>query len=213
MITHVSRRMALYAGLGLSTQLAGCWGNRSETPPIHLNQNMDFQEKGESQERNQFFADGRAMRTPPDGTVAVGFLKDDDHLYRGLDSKGQVVDALPKGMLLNAQLLDRGEERFNIYCSPCHGVTGRGDGAATRHGGGMQVEPANFHDSVFQPAPLGYFFYVQSIGVGKMRSYAAQIPERDRWAIAAWLRVLQISHRAKKTDVSPASLTKTARAK
>jgi mono/diheme cytochrome c family protein len=172
---------------------------------------MDFQERGEAQELNGFFPDNRAMRTPPAGTVAVGHLQDDDHLYRGLNLDGTVADQLPAGIELGDALLDRGKERFHIYCAPCHGEQGRGDGVASKRGGGMAVEPANFHQEKLQPAPLGYFFRVMTIGKGQMRPYNVQVKPEDRWAIAAWIRVLQISHRATEQDVPASALTKTAR--
>ena len=193
------RSLVAFALVGM----AGCWGNYSESPPVHLQQNMDLQERGEAQERNQFFADGRVMRTPPAGTVAVGFLKDDDHLWRGIDDKGKVAATLPEGMELNAELLARGEDRYNIYCAPCHGQQGRGDGPANRRvSGGFAQKPANFHDEQYQPAPLGYFYKVGTEGFGLMKGYSSQIPDpKDRWAIAAWVRVLQVSHGAKKSDI------------
>lgn len=194
----------LLAGLSLALLgLSGCWGNYSDEPPVHLQQNMDLQERGEPQERNQFFADGRVMRDPPVGTVAVGFLKDDDHLWRGIDDQGKVAGTLPEGMELDAELLARGEDRYNIYCAPCHGEQGRGDGPANRRvADGFAQQPANFHDDQYQPAPLGYFFRVGTEGYGVMKGYASQIPDpEDRWAIAAWIRVLQVSHGAKQSDI------------
>jgi mono/diheme cytochrome c family protein len=213
------RRFALVppasGGISLLCALLGvtaCWRNQSEMPPVHLNQNMDLQEKGEAQERNQWFTDGRVMRTPPAGTVAVGFLKDDDHMHRGLDLEGHVAAGLPEGITLDEALLARGEQRYNIYCAPCHGMSGRGDGIATRRGGGFAVAPGNFHKQELQPAPLGYFYRVMTYGIRTMRSYQDQItsPE-DRWAIAAWVRVLQQSHRAKEGDVPSDALGQQAR--
>lgn len=182
--------------------LGGCRGTRSEDPPVHLQQNMDFQERGDAQEFNGFFADGRVMRKPPEGTVAVGLLKDDDHLYRGRNLDGTLADALPPAIKLDDKLLTRGEARYNIYCAPCHGQVGRGDGQATRRGGGMMPQPANLHLARLRPEPLGYFFNVISNGKGKMRSYKAQIPVEDRWAISAWVRTLQVSHDAKPGDAA-----------
>lgn len=196
------------AALGL---VAGCWGNPSSEPPIHLQQNMDFQERGDAQERNDFFADHRYMRKPPEGTVAVGHLKADDHLYRGIGLDGRISDALPNPLTLDRALLDRGQARFDIYCAPCHGLTGHGDGQATRRGGGFAVEPVNLHARKLQPAPLGYFYRVATFGKGQMRSYAAQIPTEDRWAIAAYVRVLQVSHRASESDIPADALGQTAR--
>ena len=189
--------------------LAACRGNRSDEPPVHLNPNMDFQEKLEAQERNDFFADGRAMRLPPAGTVAVGFLADDDHLHRGRNLDGTLADALPPSIKLDEKLLARGQERFEIYCQPCHGTTGHGDGPATRRGGGFPpgVAPANLHLKRLQPEALGYFFHVITNGKGKMRPYKAQIPVEDRWAIVAWVRTLQVSHSAKASDIPAAAPT------
>jgi mono/diheme cytochrome c family protein len=186
--------LVLVVALG---SLGACRGTRSEDPPVHLQQNMDFQERGEPQEFSGFFADGRIMRKPPEGTVAVGLLKDDDHLYRGRNLDGTLADALPPSIKLDDKLLARGEARYNIYCAPCHGQAGRGDGPATRRGGGMSQPPANLHLARLRPEPLGYFFNVISNGKGKMGSYKAQVPVEDRWAISAWVRTLQVSGDAK----------------
>lgn len=191
-MAHSRNTWAAAAALSMLTVM-GCRGNTSDQPPVHLQQNMDFQEKGEAQERNDFFADGRVMRLPVEGTVAVGQLREDDHLWRGRLPNGQLADALPKGVELNSALLDRGEERYNIYCQPCHGATGHGNGPATRRGGGFAVKPANFHQKKFQPVPLGYLYDVATRGKGSMKGYKAQIPVEDRWAIAAWVRTLQIA--------------------
>lgn len=197
--THVR----LGALLLCAVAAAGCRGNRSELPPVHLQQNMDFQEKGEAQERSELFADGRVMRQPVEGTVAVGQLRDDDHLHRGRLPSGDLADALPDSIELDEALLDRGRERYDIYCQPCHGELGFGDGPATRRGGGFAVPPANFHVKRLGPAPLGYLFHVASEGYSTMLGYKAQVPVRDRWAIAAWVRTLQVSQRAAQTELPP----------
>lgn len=191
----IAHQLTKFAGLGLGMLLlGGCWGTRSELPPVHLVLNMDDQQKFDPQEDNEFFGDKRAMRLPVEGTVAIGKLRDDDHLYRGRDANGRLVDGLPSGIQLDDALLARGEERYGIYCSPCHGGSGLGDGVATRRGGGFQVAPKNLHEPRLKAMPLGYFYKVISEGQGTMLSYAAQITEpRDRWAIAAWVRVLQRS--------------------
>ena len=186
-------------GLGatlLVTTLAGCWGTRSELPPVHVIQNMDDQQKFDPQEDNEFFADGRSMRKPVEGTVAVGHLKDNDHLHRGRDASGRLADALPAELEFSGKdaeaLLDRGKERYQIFCAPCHGDSGLGNGIVTRRGGGFQVAPKNLHEPRLKAMPLGYFYKVMAQGQGTMLSYASQIPDpRDRWAIAAWVRVLQ----------------------
>ena len=183
----------LVAGVALSGLLTGCWGNRSEHPPVHIVWNMDFQDKWDPQEKVEFFADGRAMRAPVEGTVARGQLKDDDLLYRGRGFDGRLSDQLPESIKLDAQLLERGRERYDIYCAPCHDESGQGHGMATKRGGGFKVAPANLHQERLMPMPLGYFYEVITNGkMPNMLPYAAQIPVRDRWAIAVWVRALQI---------------------
>ena len=189
--------------IALAGGLAGCQGNRSDLPPVHLIQNMDFQSRYDAQEQNDFFKDvdcaqalnhqcyGRADRPPMPGTVAVGQLKDDDELYRGRGADGRLFDRLFSSVQLNPELLARGEQRYNIYCQPCHDYTGGGKGIATLRGGGFSVAPANMHDPRLRAMPLAYFFDVISNGKGTMLPYAAQIPVKDRWAISAWVRTLQ----------------------
>lgn len=187
----------LVGGLVVAATMTGCWGNRSEDPPVHIIWNMDFQDKWDPQEKAEFFEDGRAMRPPVEGTVARGFLDSDDLLHRGRGFDGRLADRLPDGMGLDAELLARGEERFNIYCAPCHDKSGQGQGPVTRRGGGFKVQPANLHKQDLLPMPLGYFFEVITNGKGTMWSYAAQIPVKDRWAIAAWVRTLQLHGKKK----------------
>ena len=190
MSTHFTKTIGL---VGLALALTGCWGNRSEKPPVHIVWNMDFQDKWDPQEPAEFFADKRAQRPEVPGTVARGFLKDDDLLWRGRDFDGRFADRLPDGMALDAALLERGRERYDIYCAPCHDQTGRGQGPATLRGGGFKVAPANLHQERLVPMPLGYFYDVITNGkMPNMFPYAAQIPVEDRWAIAAWVRALQL---------------------
>ncbi|MEZ4451168.1 MAG: cytochrome c [Nannocystaceae bacterium] len=222
----MSTRAILLSTLAVAL-LAGCQGNRSDQPPVHLIDNMDFQKRYDAQEVNDFYTDldcpidekaaekeaaegaehgeghhaqtcwGRAMREAPAGTVAVGFLKDDDHLYRGRGPDGRLADALPQQIVMDEALLHRGEERYNIYCQPCHDYVGGGQGVATLRGGGFSVQPPSYHIARLRAMPLGYFFKVISDGQGTMQSYAAQIPVEDRWAIAAWVRTLQVSRTVK----------------
>jgi len=185
--------------------MAGCQGNRSDLPPVHLIHNMDFQARFDAQEENSFFqaidcanalnhdCKGRAMRPPVPGTVAVGQLKDDDELHRGRGADGRLFDRLPASITLGPELLDRGQQRYDIYCQPCHDQTGSGHGIATLRGGGFKVAPANLHDPRLRAMPLAYFYDVITNGKGTMLPYAAQIPVHDRWAIAAWVRTLQVA--------------------
>jgi len=185
------------ATLGLGA--GACRGNKSSEPPVHLNPNMDWQAHFKPQEENAWFPDKRAMRLPVEGTVAQGQLKEDDAYYRGRDANGRLLDGLPAGMALDDKLLARGQARYNIYCAPCHEKTGYGHGMIVQRG--LKVPPPSYHDPRLQAMPLGYFFDVITHGKNTMRSYAAQIPVADRWAISAWVRVLQLSQRAELADL------------
>jgi hypothetical protein len=148
-------------------------------------------------EATTFFADGRASRPLVPNTVARGLLRDDEHLYTGRVN-GQLAAEYP--MPVNAQVMLRGQERFNIYCTPCHGRTGSGDGMVVRRG---YRAPTSFHDARLRQAPPGYIFDVITNGFGAMPDYAAQIPVADRWAIAAYIAALQLSQSATLADVPP----------
>jgi mono/diheme cytochrome c family protein len=188
-------------GLAVVGTLSGCWGNRSEDPPVHIIWNMDFQDKWDPQEPSELFEDGRAMRPPVEGTVARGQLKDDDLLWRGRGFDGRLADQLPESIKLDAALLERGHERYNIYCAPCHDQSGQGLGPVTQRGGGFKVAPANLHQERLMPMPLGYFYEVITNGkLPNMLPYAAQIPVEDRWAIAVWVRALQVHGKDKGWD-------------
>lgn len=183
--------------------LAGCRGGVSDKPPVHLNQNMDFQQRFEAQEANPFFADGRAMREPVPGTVARGMLKDDTRFYLGREADGAFVSAMPVG--LRRELIDRGRERFNIYCAVCHDQAGAGQGIIMTGNYGYTPAPS-YHDPIVaaRMAADGYVFDVITNGVRTMPGYAQQVPVADRWAIVAYIRVLQRSQNAGVEDV-PAS--------
>jgi mono/diheme cytochrome c family protein len=194
-LTRFASRLAGIAAI--AGCLTACHGTWSEDPPVHLMQNMDFQDRYDSQEVSAFFADKRAMRKQVEGTVAQGLLKDNDHYYRGRDNNGRLVTTLPGQVPFSKELIARGRERYDIYCAPCHDESGRGEGIVTKRGGGLAVRPPSFHDARLTYMPLGFFFDVMTNGVGKapnqnMLSYAAQIPVQDRWAIAVWVRTLQV---------------------
>ena len=146
--------------------------------------------------RESLFVKGvSTSRAPVEGTIARGTLQDDAAFYTGKEG-GAPANALP--FPLTAQVLDRGEERFNIYCSPCHGVSGRGDGMIVRRG---YRQPPSFHVDRLQQAPLGHFYDTMTNGFGAMPDYRAQIAPRDRWAIAAYVRALQLSQHATAADI------------
>lgn len=145
-----------------------------------------------------FFGDNRSARPVVEGTVARGHLREDDLLYRGK------VDGAPAAAFpfpVTAEILERGRERYDIYCSPCHGGAGYGDGMIVRRG---FRKPTSFHIDRLREAPPGHFFDVITNGFGAMYSYASRVKPRDRWAIAAYIRALQLSQNARIDDV-PAS--------
>ncbi len=158
-------------------------------------QDMHDNPRYEPLEYSAFFGDARASRTPVPGTVARGMLREDDHLYTGKVG-GQLTNVFP--MPVTAEVVERGRERFDVFCSPCHGRTGEGDGMVVQRGFRM---PPSFHEERLRSAPVGYFFDVMTNGFGAMQDYAAQVPVADRWAIAAYLRALQLSRHATIDDV------------
>jgi hypothetical protein len=142
-----------------------------------------------------FFTDDRSARPLVPGTVARGQLHEDVLLYSG---KADGKDAEEFPFPIDAAVMARGQERFNIYCSPCHGRTGQGDGMVVRRG---YRRPPSFHQDRLRNAPVGHFFDVISGGFGAMPDYAAQIKVEDRWAIIAFVRALQLSEHATPADV------------
>lgn len=137
-----------------------------------------------------FFADGSGARPIPAGTVARGHLNEDQAYFAGTGEDGKLVTELPAPVKLTKELLQRGRQRFEIFCSPCHGRTGSGVGMIVRRG---FKRPPAFTVDRLRNERIGYFFDVMSHGFGQMSSYAAQVPVEDRWAIAAYVRVLQLS--------------------
>jgi mono/diheme cytochrome c family protein len=158
-------------------------------------QDMHDTPRFEPLEQNTFFADGRSQRPLVANTVARGMLREDEHLYQG-KVNGQLATEFP--LPVDADLLLRGQERFNVFCSPCHGRTGKGDGMVVRRG---FRAPISFHDPRLRQAPPGYIFDVITNGFGVMPDYAAQIPVADRWAVIAYLKALQLSQNATVNDV------------
>ena len=166
-------------------------------PRIHLIQGMDNQPRFKSQQVNPFFADTREERPPVVGTVARGQLAEDDGFNLGLRD-GKWVEAFP--VPVTASLLKRGSERFQIYCAPCHGLAGAGDGIvavrADRLQEGTWVPPSSLHAGTVLARPVGHLFNSITNGVRTMPSYGSQIPVSDRWAIVAYVRALQRSRHA-----------------
>jgi mono/diheme cytochrome c family protein len=188
------RRLALAAGI--VAMVAGCRGQVSGDAPFHLIPDMDDQIKFKAQEENTFFADGRSMRPLVDGTLAQGHLNEDEGPVSGKYADGTYLVRIPGNV--DEALLARGEERFNIFCSPCHDKTGSGAGLVIKRGYSLPVNLAADHAKGLKD---GEVFDIVSNGVRNMPAYRAQIPVSDRWAIVAWVRVLQRSQAARIDDV------------
>jgi hypothetical protein len=160
-------------------------------------QDMHDQPKFIPQRGTDFYADGRSARPQVENTVARGQLHEDSYFYTGmLDGKEGNVMPFPVTM----EVLQRGQERYNIYCTPCHSRVGNGEGMIVQRG----YRPAgNYHTPRLMAAPLGHFFYVMTNGFGAMPDYAAQVSPQDRWAIVAYIKALQLSQEAKPGDAAP----------
>jgi len=174
----------------------------SSKPRIHIVQDMDKQPRINSQARNRLFADRRGMRPDVPGTVARGELREDDALFRGMMDE-DFVEAIPVPLTL--QLMRRGQERYDVFCSPCHGLAGTGDGMVSKRAEELQegtwTPPASFHSELVRSRPAGHLFNSISNGIRNMPAYAPQIPVEDRWAIVAYVRALQRSQGASLEDV------------
>jgi mono/diheme cytochrome c family protein len=177
-----ARLCVAFAGLLL---LAGC------------RQDMHNQPKFIPLRESDFFADHRSERPLVEGTVARGDVEGSTLLYTG-KVNGQDSNVFP--FAVTAEVMSRGQERFNIYCSPCHSRTGNGDGMVVRRG---FRAPPSFHIDRLRQAPVGHFFDVITNGFGAMPDYRAQVPVRDRWAIVAYVRALQLANAATLTEVPP----------
>ncbi|MGB0011049.1 MAG: cytochrome c [Candidatus Sulfotelmatobacter sp.] len=162
---------------------------------------MHVQPKQNPFTRSDFFPDQRSERSPVEGTVARGDLRADTYFYTGKVGNNP-GDYMP--FPVTKEVLERGRERFNIYCSPCHSPLGDGNGFVPTRG--FSRRPPSYHIPRLQKAPLGYFYDVMSNGFGIMSDYSAQISPRDRWNIVAYIRALQLSQNATRADV-PAGQT------
>lgn len=178
---------------------------------IHIIQDMDNQPKFRAQHANPLFADGRAMRPVVAGTVAQGQLEADDHYNRGVVDNDWAT-TFPPQVQVNLDLVYRGQDRFNIYCTPCHGYAGYGDGMINQRAmdlvnlglnGTTWVQPKNMHEQLIREQPVGQTFNTITNGVRNMSGYAAQIPTEDRWAIVAYVKALQRSQAADLNDLPP----------
>ena len=215
-LIHGTLLTALVASSALFT---GCRGEVSEDPPYHLVTDMDWQSKRQTQQESPknddgkyIFADKRANRPLVPGTVPFGKLKEDDAFFRGVDESGKHVRRMPADMVLQAThkkdlagVAQRGEDRFHIFCAPCHDNSGNGNGMVIQRAGGGFPPPTLFSSGAVKDMPDGQIFDTISHGVRNMPGYATQIPEADRWAIVLWVRILSRSQGATIDDVPAGS--------
>ena len=184
-----ARTRCLVGGLALASALvlSGCArGCTSSRPPIHINPSMDDQPKVLPQTASTFFYDGSSMRQPVPGTVAIGELKEDAAFFTGKATGDQFVATNP--VTVDEALLERGRQRYTIYCQPCHDARGDGKGILFQRG---SVPTATFHDEKYLKYPDGQIFDVITNGHGLMSGYRWPIPPADRWAIVSHVRGLQ----------------------
>jgi len=181
------RAHRLWGGLAVFLAAAALSGCR---------QDMHDQPKFIPLRPSSFFEDGRSARPIPEGTVARGHLNDDTVLYTGKGPDGKPVNEFP--FPVTKDVILRGRQRFNIYCTPCHDRTGNGNGMVVQRG---YRHPPTYHSDRLRQVPNGYIFDVITNGFGAMPDYAAQIAPRDRWAIVSYVRALQLSQQASINDV------------
>jgi mono/diheme cytochrome c family protein len=188
-----------FALLTVLILLSGCAREKpGQEPPVHLNPNMDLQPKYRPQAESKFFSDGSTMRVPVEGTVAQGGLKENTAYFEGRDANGEFIVGMPDSIALTMNLLERGQQRFDIYCAPCHGRVGDGQGIVVTRG---LVPPPTFHSDRIRQMPNGQIFETITNGLRNMPAYKYQIPVEDRWAIISYLRALERSQNATVEDV------------
>lgn len=173
----------------LLIEINGCRGYTSESPPIHLNPNMDTQEKGRPYRQSDFFADGQYMRQEISGTIALGKLKEDDHFYYGVINK-EPAKSFPSNLNIDKKFIDRGQQIFNRACAACHSKIGDGEGLVGKR---LLVKPTSLHSEYMYSMPPGHYFSVIANGIRTMQSYRHMLSTEDIWATTAYIRALQIS--------------------
>ena len=191
----------------LLLSVMGFRGMTSTRPPIELFPDMDHQAKYKAQAESKFFADGRADRPIPAGAVPYGrsadhadpeFLKADDVHYAGKNADGSFIKGFPKDIVISEAFVKRGQNRFQIYCAPCHGALGDGNGITKSYG---MVATPTYHDDRLRGMPEGEIFNTITNGKNTMFPYADKLSTEDRWAVIAYVRALQRAHHATIDDV------------
>jgi len=199
MIARRRHLRALALTLVSVVALSGCArGCTSSRPPIHINPSMDDQPRVAPQTASNFFYNGASMRTPVPGTVAIGELREDVTFFTGQGMDGQFVQAIP--VTVNEAFVERGRQRYDIYCEPCHDARGDGRGILFLRG---NIPTASFHEEELLTYPDGQLFDVITNGFGLMAGYRWPIPPADRWAIVAYVRELQRERLARAANAPP----------
>jgi mono/diheme cytochrome c family protein len=174
--------------------LAGCHVDMWTQPKVH-----------KPLQASEFFPDGSSARPAIPGTVArqasPADLKLGNPFHTGIGTDGKLLDELPKEVPLTRENLKRGQQRFEIYCTPCHGRLGDGKGMIATRGLALRKQPGNYHTAKLRKMPLGHFYDVITNGFGAMYSYSTRVEPADRWRIAAYIRVLQASHNVPATSL------------
>ena len=201
--------LTLFLVVVLALSILGFRGTLTTRSPLEVFPDMDHQAKYKPQAESKFFTDGRVDRTRIAGTVAFGrrsdaaddkFLKADSALFEGKDAKGAWVTGFPSAITVDAKFLERGQDRYTIYCAPCHGAIGDGNGITKQYG--MGATPT-YHDVRLRTMAEGELFNTITNGKGNMLSYADKLPADDRWAVIAYVRALQRAAHATAADVPP----------
>ncbi len=190
----------------LVISIAGFRGRRSTKPPLEVFPDMDRQAKYKPEMESKFFADGRVDRPLPAGVVARGrtvsldpdYLRADDFLYRGRAPDGQFARGFPPQLVIDQAFMARGRERYTIYCSPCHGALGDGQGITRGYG---MVTTASYQDDRIRQMPEGEIFNTITNGKNTMFSYADKLSPEDRWAVIAYVRALERARHGSVADV------------
>jgi mono/diheme cytochrome c family protein len=191
LIAGVARRLpAVWLAIASLVAVSGC------------RQDMHNQPKYRPLRGTTFFADGASARPLVEGTIARGTLHEDEAFFTGKVGNATVKE-LP--FPVDAAVLDRGQERYNIYCTPCHDVTGNGKGLVVQRG---YRQPPSFHEDRLRNADAGHFFDTMTNGFGAMPDYRMQLSARDRWSVVAYIRALQLSQHAATADVPGGDPTK-----
>jgi mono/diheme cytochrome c family protein len=203
--------LVTFLGVVLLVSVLGFRGTTFTKPPGDvfpewLFPGMKYQPKLRPQAASKFFADGRADRLPPEHTVMRGALNEDDFMFRGKDTSGQFAKGFPAGITVDLKLLKRGQEKYTIYCSPCHGLNGNGDGMLAKYGMGTLAGNGNYHSDRIRNMPEGQIFDTITNGSASkvMFPYGDKIEPADRWAVVAYVRALQRAQQGSLADVTDA---------